>query len=55
MKKKEDSFSSSQIRGLELGFEMLNEGDKLFNQLAKEDQQRFSLLNYRNRKRYARL
>jgi hypothetical protein len=39
MKKQEDSFSSSQIRGLELGFEMLNKGDMLFNQLSKEDQQ----------------
>lgn len=39
MKKKEGSYSKSEIRGLELGLEMLVEGDKLFNQLAKEDQQ----------------
>ncbi|WP_299441613.1 hypothetical protein [uncultured Aquimarina sp.] len=39
MRKKEDSYSLSQIEGLELGLEMLNEGDKLFNQLKKEDQQ----------------
>ena len=44
MKKKEDSFSSSQIGGLELGFEMLNKGDNLFNQLTKEDQQRLVYL-----------
>lgn len=39
MRKKANSYSSSQIRGLELGLEMLKEGDKLFNQLTKEDQQ----------------
>jgi len=39
MKRKEESYSLSQIRGLEIGLEMLVEGDKLFTQLAKEDQQ----------------
>ena len=39
MKKKEESYSVSQIKGLELVLEMLNEGDKLFNRLTKEDQQ----------------
>lgn len=35
---KEESYSPSQIIGLEIGLEMLSEGDKLFNQLTKEDQ-----------------
>jgi hypothetical protein len=39
MKTKEESYSLSQIRGLEIGLEMLTEGDKLFAQLAEEDQQ----------------
>lgn len=39
MRKKEEFYSLSQIRGLEIGLEMLNEGDKLFNRLTKEDQQ----------------
>lgn len=38
MKKEEKIYSLSQIRGLEIGLEMLNEGDKLFNRLTKEDQ-----------------
>jgi hypothetical protein len=38
MRKKEKSYSFSQIRGLEIGLEMLTEGDKLFVQLTKEDQ-----------------
>lgn len=39
MKKDEISYTASQIRGLEIGLEMLTEGDKLFNNLAKDDQQ----------------
>jgi hypothetical protein len=39
MKEKEESYSLSQIRGLEIAFEILNEGDKLFIRLTKEDQQ----------------
>ena len=39
MKNKEESYSLSQIRGLEIGLEMINKGNKLFNRLAKEDQQ----------------
>jgi hypothetical protein len=39
MRKNEESYTLSQIRGLEIGLEMINEGDKLFNQLTKEDQQ----------------
>lgn len=39
MKSKEESYSLSQIKGLEIGLEMLIEGDKLFKQLTKEDQQ----------------
>lgn len=38
MRKNEEFYSASQIRGLEIGIEMINEGDKLFNQLTKEDQ-----------------
>ncbi|MGK0376929.1 hypothetical protein [Patiriisocius sp. Uisw_017] len=38
MREKEESYSPSQIIGLEIGLEMLSEGDKLFNQLTKEDQ-----------------
>ena len=38
MRKNEESYSASQIRGLEIGLEMINEGDKLFKQLSKEDQ-----------------
>jgi hypothetical protein len=38
MREKEESYSLSQIKGLEIGLEMINEGDKLFNRLAKEDQ-----------------
>jgi len=39
MREKEESYSLSQIKGLEIGFEMINEGDRLFNGLTKEDQQ----------------
>ncbi|WP_034061524.1 hypothetical protein [Lacinutrix jangbogonensis] len=39
MKAKEDAYSVSQIKGLEMGLEMIQEGDKIFNRLAKEDQQ----------------
>ncbi|MGB5378800.1 hypothetical protein [Muriicola sp.] len=44
MKKNENAFSSGQIKGLELGFELLNEGYKLFNQLAEEDQRKLVYL-----------
>lgn len=39
MKKNEKSYSPSQVKGLELGFETLKEGSKLFNTLSNEDQQ----------------
>ena len=39
MRKKEESYTVSQIRGLEIGLEMLNVGDELFNGLTKDDQQ----------------
>ena len=39
MKKKEESYSLSQIRGLEIGLEMINEGYELFSRLTDEDQQ----------------
>jgi len=38
MREKEESYALSQIKGLEIGLEMINEGDKLFNRLTKEDQ-----------------
>jgi hypothetical protein len=39
MREKKEFYSQSQIRGLEIGLEMLTEGDKLFIQLTNEDQQ----------------
>jgi len=39
MRKKQNSYSLNEVRGIEIGLEMLNEGDTLFNRLAKEDQQ----------------
>ena len=39
MRTKEKSYSLSQIRGLEIGLEMINVGDELFNRLTKENQQ----------------
>lgn len=38
MKKKGKSYTVTQIKGLEIGLEMLTEGDALFNRLAVEDQ-----------------
>jgi hypothetical protein len=38
MREKEEAYELSQIKGLEIGFEMINEGCKLFNRLTKEDQ-----------------
>lgn len=39
MRKKEGIYSSSEIRGLEIGLEMLKKGEALFHRLAKEDQE----------------
>lgn len=39
MKKNSTLYSKSQIKGLEIGLEMIVEGDALFNKLSKEDQQ----------------
>jgi hypothetical protein len=44
MKKKENVYSLNQIKGLELGLEVLNEGDKLFRRLTKEDQKKLFYL-----------
>ncbi|MCA0153136.1 hypothetical protein [Winogradskyella vincentii] len=44
MKKNQESYTISQIKGLEIGLEMLTEGDKLFTQLAKEDQKKLVYL-----------
>jgi hypothetical protein len=44
MKNKERYYSVSQIKGLEIGLEMINIGDKLFNRLAKEDQRKLVYL-----------
>ena len=41
MKKKNESYSINEIRGLEIGLEMLNEGNALFNKLTTEDQKIF--------------
>jgi len=38
MRGKEDAYELSQIKGLEIGLDMINEGYKLFNRLTKEDQ-----------------
>lgn len=38
MSKNPELYSTSQIRGLEIGLEMIIEGDKLFNRLTKKDQ-----------------
>ncbi|WP_452233025.1 hypothetical protein [Lacinutrix sp. MEBiC02595] len=39
MRKKENIYTPSQIKGLEIGLEMLTEGDALFNRLSLADQQ----------------
>lgn len=41
MRKKQGTYTLNEIKGLEIGLEMLNEGNALFNQLTKEDQQKF--------------
>jgi hypothetical protein len=38
MKKSQRSYSTTEIGGLEIGLEMLTEGNKLFDELSKEDQ-----------------
>ena len=40
MKEKEELYTSNEIRGLELGQELLLKGDLLFTQLTPDDQQR---------------
>lgn len=44
MKKNEASFSPIQIRGIEVGLEMLEKGDEIFNKLPKEDQKTLVLV-----------
>ena len=39
MKKKPQTYSQNQIKGLEIGFELITEGDKLFKKLSQENQQ----------------
>jgi hypothetical protein len=39
MKEKEEFYTSNEIRGIELGLELLLKGDLLFNELSKEDQE----------------
>ena len=39
MKKDERTYSKSQVSALELGLDMLREGNALFNELTEEDQQ----------------
>jgi Lhr-like helicase len=38
MRERRDSYSLSEIKGLEIGLEMIHEGYKVFSRLAKEDQ-----------------
>jgi hypothetical protein len=44
MKSRGKSYSHSEIHGLELALEMLNQGNKLFDQLSKEDQKKLVYL-----------
>lgn len=44
MKKKKGAYSANQIKGIEIGLEMITEGDKIFNTLLKKDQQKFVAL-----------
>ena len=44
MKSKKEAYSDSQIKGLEIGYELLNEGDKLFHKLSKKDQKKLIYL-----------
>lgn len=44
MKRNETLYTQNQIQGLEIGYEMIIEGDKLFNKLSKEDQLSFVIL-----------
>lgn len=44
MKSKKNAYSESQIKGLEIGFELLDEGDKLFRKLAEKDQKKLIYL-----------
>jgi hypothetical protein len=39
MRKNTTVYSQNQIKGLEIGLEMITEGDAIFNRLTKEDQQ----------------
>jgi hypothetical protein len=39
MRSNPTSYSSGEVKGLEIGLEMISEGDALFNKLSKEDQQ----------------
>ena len=38
MKKRPDLYSKTEIRGLEIGFEIIEKGDYLFEQLPERDQ-----------------
>ena len=39
MQKNTETYTESQIKGLEIGLEMITKGDALFNKLSKKDQQ----------------
>ncbi len=39
MKDNPDAYDANQVKGLEIGYNMIFEGDKLFNELNTEDQQ----------------
>ena len=38
MKKKKRLYSDNEIKGLELGLQMLQKGERLFNQFSEEEQ-----------------
>jgi hypothetical protein len=44
MRSKESTYTESQVKGLEIGYDLLNEGDKIFNKLTKSDQKKFIYL-----------
>ena len=44
MKRKPGTYSKSQVRGLEIGLELITEGNRLFNTLSEGDQQKLILL-----------
>lgn len=44
MKRKPGTYTKSQVRGLEIGLELITEGNRLFHTLSEEDQQKLIAL-----------